>query len=91
MAFPHFCTLKQPGAESGVPRSIFIMNAAIAYPNSMEDEWKAFLGQGFPLAQRVDYSSGSSDAQLVPIEELGGQREQGLMGTVVVNQLSHLK
>lgn len=57
----------------------------------MEDEWKAFFGQGFPLAQRVDYGPGSSDTQLILVEELGGQREQGLMGTVVVDQLSHLK
>lgn len=57
----------------------------------MEDEWKAFFGQGFPLAQGVDYGLGSSYAQLIPIEELGGQREQSLMGTVVVDQLSHLK
>lgn len=57
----------------------------------MEDERKAFFGQSFPLAQRVDYGPGSFDAKLVPIEELGGQREQGLMGTVVVDQLGHLK
>lgn len=57
----------------------------------MEDERKAFLGQAFPLAQRVNHGPGSSDAQLPPIEELGGQHEQGLMGTVVVDQLRHLK
>lgn len=72
-------------------RYISITNPAIAYPNSVEDEWKAFFGQGFPLAQRFHYGTGSSDAQLIPIEELGGQREQGFMGTVVVDQLSHLK
>lgn len=72
-------------------RRISALNPKVTYPNSVEDEWKAFFGQAFPLAQRVNHSPGSSDAQLPPIEQLGGQHEQGLMGTVVVDQLSHLK
>lgn len=88
-AFPHLCALEQSGAESLEPGAL--RSISITYPDSMEEERKAFFGQSFPLAQRLDYGLGSSDAQLTLIEELGGQREQGLMGTVVVHQLSHLE
>lgn len=56
----------------------------------MEEEWEAFFGQGFPVAERVYYGPGGFKTQFAPVEELRGQREQGLMRTVVVDQLSHL-
>lgn len=56
----------------------------------MEDEWEAFFGQGFPLAERVYYGPGSFKTQFILVEELGGQHEQGLMRSIVVDQLSHL-
>lgn len=56
----------------------------------MEEEWKSFFRQGFPLEQRVNYGPRSFKTQLTLIEQLGGQCEQGFMGTVVVGQLSYL-
>lgn len=60
------------------------------HPNSMEEKWEAFFGQGFPMAERVYYGPGGFKRQFALVEELGGQREQGLMRTVVVDQFSHL-
>ncbi len=56
----------------------------------MEEKWEAFLRQGFPLAESVYYGSGSFKTQFTQVEKLGRQHEQGLMRTVVVDQLSHL-
>lgn len=56
----------------------------------MEKEWEAFFGKGFPLAERVYYGPGGFKIQFALVEELGGKREQGLMRTVVVDQLGHL-
>lgn len=56
----------------------------------MKEEGEAFLGQAFPLAEGVHGGSGGFSAQFPLVEELGRQKQQGLMGTVVVDQLSHL-
>lgn len=56
----------------------------------MVQEWEAFFGQGFPLAERLYYGLGGFKTQFTLVEELGGQREQGLMRTIVVDQLGHL-
>lgn len=71
---------------------IFLTQVSLktTHPYSMEEEWEAFFGQGFPLAETVHYVPGGFKTQFILIEELGGQREQGLVRTVVVDQLSHL-
>lgn len=56
----------------------------------MEEEREAFFGKGCPLAERLYYGPLSFKAQLILVEELGRQRDQGLVGTVVVDQLCHL-
>lgn len=55
------------------------------HPDSMVQEWEAFFGQGFPLAERLYYGLGGFKTQFTLVEELGGQREQGLMRTIVVD------
>lgn len=57
----------------------------------MEEEREAFFGQGCPLAERVYCGPRGFKTQFTLIEELGGQRDQGLVRTVVVDQLSHLQ
>lgn len=68
----------------------FFISLETTYPNSMEEEWEAFIRQGFPLAERVYNGPGGFKTEFTLIEELGRQREQSLMRTVVVDQLSHL-
>lgn len=67
------------------------MSLKPTYPNAVEEEWEAFFWQGFPLAERVYHRPGGFKTELTLVEELGGQHEQCLMRTVVVDQLSHLK
>jgi len=56
----------------------------------MEEEWEVFFGQSFPLAESLHYGPRCFKTQFILVEELGGQREQGLMRTVIVDQLCYL-
>lgn len=56
----------------------------------MEEQWEAFFGKGFPLAERVHHGPLGSEREFVLVEELGGQHKQCLMRSVVVEQLRHL-
>lgn len=62
----------------------------LRYPDTMKEEGEAFFGQAFPLAKGVCDGSGGLKAQFPLVEELRGQYQQGLVGTVVVDQLRHL-
>lgn len=68
---------------------IFLKSAT--YSDSVEEQREAFLGKVLPLAEGVHHGPGGSERQLAFVEELGGQRQQGLVRAVVVEQLRHLQ
>ena len=56
----------------------------------MEEQWEAPVRQALPLQQRVHRGPGGLHHQLLVVEQPGWQLQQGLVGTVVVNQFGHL-
>lgn len=86
------CMLKStmPNRPCLSTTQVHIFLSSPHYPDTVKKEWEAFFGQVFPLAEWLHCSPRSFKAQFTLVEELGRQREQGLMRTVVVDQLSHL-
>lgn len=61
------------------------------YPNSMKNKGKALSWKSVPVAESIHYSSLRAHTQLARIKESWWQLQQSLMGSVVIDQLSHLQ
>lgn len=76
VTFPHFCALgEQQHPDQTRERNLSVTPRRSPHPDSVEEEWEAFFGQGFPLAESLYFGLWCFETQFVFVEELRGQRD----------------